>query len=167
MDENVYFQKLKNLTSRSKENELLEVKKINPNKNNINKTDINNLSIKEMNEMDYCSRKDYEKLIKRNIAYDALCNDYGCEPIDEIVELILDTCCSNLKVIRVNGTAVSKGIVKKRFLQLKFTHIQYVQYCLEKNTTEIRNIRSYLLTALYNAPVTADHYYKALFNSSV
>ena len=41
------------------------------------------------------------------------------------------------------------------------SHLEYVFDCLRKNTTKIRNIRAYLLTALYNAPATINNYYQA------
>ena len=55
-------------------------------------------------------------------------------------------------------------VVKSRLLKLNSTHIQYVFDCIDKNTTKVRNIRGYLLTTLYNAPTTIDHYYRAEVN---
>lgn len=52
-------------------------------------------------------------------------------------------------------------IVKERLSQLQQNHIEYVLDCMRKNTTQVRNIRGYLLTALYNAPTTIEHYYQA------
>lgn len=51
--------------------------------------------------------------------------------------------------------------VRHRFLMLGRSHLEYVFECLRRNTTEVRNIRAYLLTALYNAPVTMGPYYQA------
>ena len=45
--------------------------------------------------------------------------------------------------------------------KLDYSHLEYVFDCLRKNTTKIRNIRAYLLTALYNAPATINNYYQA------
>ena len=55
-------------------------------------------------------------------------------------------------------------MVKSRLLKLNSAHIQYVFECIDKNTTKVRNIKSYLLTTLYNAPATIDHYYRAEVN---
>ncbi|MDO4523548.1 MAG: DUF6017 domain-containing protein [Eubacteriales bacterium] len=106
-------------------------------------------------------RTAYCKIIMENIAYDALCHDYGADSINEILEIMLDTVCSRKKEIYVNGEAMPINVVKSRLLKLDFTHIQYVVGCLERNTTKVRNIRQYLLTTLYNAPATIKHYYAA------
>lgn len=52
-------------------------------------------------------------------------------------------------------------LVRSRFLKLRYDHIIYVMDCLEKNTGKVRNIRKYLLAALFNAPATMDGYYRA------
>lgn len=58
----------------------------------------------------------------------------------------------------------SKEVVKSRFSKLTMTHIEYVLECMNKNTTDVKNIKKYMLAALYNAPVTIDSYYKARVN---
>jgi hypothetical protein len=35
---------------------------------------------------------------------------------------------------------------------------------MRENTTKVRNIKQYLLAALYNAPITIGNYYTALVN---
>ena len=55
-------------------------------------------------------------------------------------------------------------VVKSRFLKLNSSHIEYVLDVMNKNPSDIRNIRAYLLTALYNASLTIDNYYSALVN---
>ena len=55
-------------------------------------------------------------------------------------------------------------VVKSRFLKLNSSHIEYVLEAMNKNPSDIRNIRAYLLTALYNASLTIDNYYSALVN---
>lgn len=51
-------------------------------------------------------------------------------------------------------------LVKTRFLKLNSLHLEYVIECMQKNTTKIRNIKAYMITALYNAPTTVNHYYQ-------
>lgn len=53
-------------------------------------------------------------------------------------------------------------MVKKRFLELDGEHIDYVITAFEKSACNVRNIRAYLITALYNAPETIDSYYEAM-----
>jgi len=103
----------------------------------------------------------YREMIHDNLDYEILCERYGRERMDEIVSLILDTVCSEKKYIRIGGENKSAEVVKSVLLKLNSLHIEYVFECLEKNTTKVRNIRGYLLTALYNAQFTMDHYYQA------
>ena len=51
--------------------------------------------------------------------------------------------------------------MKSRLMKLDSSHIQYILECLKENSTQIRNIKQYLLATLYNAPVTVDSYYSA------
>ena len=106
----------------------------------------------------------YRRLICENIEYDGLLPQYGRDRLDEIVELMLEAVCLPRSHIRIGGEDISLEVVKSRLLKLNSTHIQYVFECLDKNTTKVHNIRSYLLTTLYNAPTTIDHYYRAEVN---
>ena len=103
----------------------------------------------------------YREVIKENIDYDLLCMDrrYDVDEIDGYVELMAEICAGGRGYIRVNGADVPAELVKERFLKLNSEHIQYVMECLRSCTTQVVNIRAYTLAALYNAPVTMDHYY--------
>ena len=63
--------------------------------------------------------------------------------------------------IIISSTKFPKETVKSRFSKLDISHIEYVLECMNHNTTNIKNIKKYLLAALYNAPTTIDSYYKA------
>ena len=89
-------------------------------------------------------------------------NPYHADMIGEILELLVDTCCSRRSLIRIGGEDKPAQIVKSRFMKLDSEHIQYVLNCFTENTTKIRNIKQYLLAALYNAPMTIGSYYTAL-----
>ena len=106
----------------------------------------------------------YREIIKENINYDYLLEDlpYDHDRLEEVLELIVETVCSNKKYIRVAGTDYPAEIVRSRFLKLDMEHIKFVFDCLRENTTKIRNIKQYLLTTLYNAPTTIGSYYSAL-----
>ncbi len=106
-------------------------------------------------------RSTYLEIIKSNIEYDCFSEK---ERVDELVEIILDVICSEKEYIRVNGENVSQEIVKSRFLKLTNSHIDYLLMTLKDNTTDVRNVRSYLITALYNAPTTMDSYYELKVN---
>ncbi|GHU79406.1 transposase [Clostridia bacterium] len=106
----------------------------------------------------------YRRLIMDNIEYDCLIQRYGRERLDEVVELMLETVCSKRESIHVAGDEYPREVVKSRLLKLSSPHIEYVFDVLDKNTTKVYNIKAYVLTALYNAPATIDHYYRAEVN---
>ena len=99
--------------------------------------------------------------IEDRIDYDILCKEFGCDDVDEITELITDILCSTAKEIYIGREAIPAEQVKNRFARLNFTHMEYVFHCLYQNSTDIRNIKAYLLTVLYNAPVTISNYYRS------
>lgn len=103
----------------------------------------------------------YRDLIMTNIEYGTLIQQYGRERMDEIVELILEVLLSRRDYIRIAGDECPKEVVKSRMLKISSSHVEYVFDCLDKNTTKVRNIKAYMLTALYNAPATLDSYYRA------
>ena len=109
-------------------------------------------------------RAQYRALLKENIEYDILIENHPLdrERIDEHLELMTDTVCTRRKTLRIAGDDYPAEVVKSRLLKLNSMHIEYVLDCMAKNTTDIRNIRKYLLAALYNAPATIDSYYTSL-----
>lgn len=106
----------------------------------------------------------YREILRENIEYDHLCQQYkySRDELTEILELMLETVCSTKKTIRVGGEDKPAEVVKSRMMKLNQQHIEYVLETLGKNTTEVRNIKSYLLTTLFNAPSTIDNYYKQM-----
>ena len=110
------------------------------------------------------ARETYREIVLENIDYDILIQDpkMDREQLDEIAELIVDTVCSARKTIRIAGDDFPAEVVKSRFLKLDSSHVQYVMDCMRDNTTYVRNIKKYLLAALYNAPSTINSYYSSL-----
>ena len=111
-------------------------------------------------------RESYRALILENIEYDVLSQNVQLDKdrLDELVELMVDTVCSNREMIRIAGDDYPAEVVKSRFLKIDSSHIEYVLERMRENTTYVRNIKKYLLAALYNAPVTMDSYYTFLVN---
>ena len=110
------------------------------------------------------TREIYREIILENMDYEILCQDpkLNREQLDEIAELIVETVCTARKTIRISGDDFPAEVVKSRFLKLNSSHVQYVMDCMKGNTTYIRNIKKYLLAALYNAPTTINSYYSSL-----
>ena len=109
-------------------------------------------------------RESYRELILENIEYDYLIQNHQLDRdrLDELVELMVDTVCSRRETIRIAGDDYPAEVVKSRFLKLDSSHIEYVLDRMRENTTYVRNIKKYLLAALYNAPATIGSYYTSL-----
>ncbi|MDE8282480.1 replication initiator protein A [Erysipelothrix rhusiopathiae] len=173
--ENLHFKKCTNYTSRSEENTLQEVENLHPintynNQSSISNTDLSNtdnLSINQENTnhdglMD--KYNEFETLIKKNIDYYDLLQvyDYKHDEITELLKIIVGILVSDdNELIRINGKPLPSQMVKARMLELRYEHIQYVFDSLDNVTNKIKNIRSYLVTTLYNAPETIGSYYGA------
>lgn len=118
-------------------------------------------------EMDVIDERErYEELIRENLEIDILSQDphYDIDRVNELVEIMLDAVCSKSPTIRINGEDMPQQVVKSRFLKLDSSHIEYVLHAMDECPSDIRNIRAYLLTTLYNASLTMDNYYSALVN---
>ena len=109
-------------------------------------------------------RESYRALILENIEYDVLSQNVQLDKdrLDELVELMVDTVCSNREMIRVAGDDYPAELVKSKFMKLDGEHIRFVLDCMRENTTKIRNIKQYLKAALFNAPSTIGNYYTSL-----
>lgn len=109
----------------------------------------------------WMDRSDCRREIEKQIEFPYLCGQFGHEDVDGVVELMVDALCSTRPFLRIGGEEIPTGQVQSRFLALNSSHMEYVFDCMRRNTTQIRNIRAYLLTALYNAPATMSNYYQA------
>ena len=108
----------------------------------------------------------YRELIRENIDYEGFVRDrpYDATQLDEMVELMVEAVCSKKKNLRVAGNDFPQAVVKSRLLKLDSEHIRFVFDCLRENTTQVRNMKQYLLTVLYNAPATIENHYAAQVN---
>ena len=175
------FMKFTNQTSRIPKNKPLEVYFSNPNNNKYNNTYKNNTesnlipSVTQESEDDTIRCDEMEQYcilaetVKQNIDYDVLLQSYPNEGqlVQGIYELIVETVAYTGKKLVVASNELPAEFVKNRFMKLNFMHIQYVISSMKKNTTEIKNIKKYLLAALYNAPATMQGYYQAEVNHAM
>ena len=86
------------------------------------------------------------------------------ETLDGILDLLAETCSSKKEEICITGDYIPRDVVISRLMKLNSTHIQYVLECMKENKSDVRNIKRYLLTSLFNAPVTISSYYEAKVN---
>lgn len=148
----------------------LDIRKSESNKTERNNTEINKTNPilsgvdKDMDEREayrnyLCSQLDLEILYERY--------PYEGETLDAIVNLMLDVICSKRKTIRIAGDDKPLSVVKSQFLKVNSMHIEYVMDCMKKNPAKVRNIKQYLLAAIYNAPLTMQSYYQAWVNNDM
>lgn len=163
------YWKYENHTSGGLKSELPGVWKSNGSKTDINNTDSSETDLiysaqsgenisGEMREDEryrfYFQDKLEIPILEKNFPHDR-------EILMEILELLVETVTSRKKFLRICGEEKPKEVVKSRLMKLDSMHIQYVMECLKSNTTQVRNIKQYLLATLYNAPTTIDSYYAA------
>lgn len=99
--------------------------------------------------------------LKEHIDYEHLKRQCPYDDVESLLELMVDVVSSAASTIRIGGEVLPAEDVKQRFRQLDSSHIEYIIDSLKQTTTKINNIRAYLLTVLYNAPVTIGPYYSA------
>ena len=121
---------------------------------------------KDEDKDERCAYRDYlyDQLSMRHL-YENY--PYDRETLDAILDLMLDTICSKRKLIRIAGDDKPVNVVKSQFMKLNSMHIEYVLGCMKKNGSKVRNMKQYLLAALYNAPLTMQSYYQAQVNNDV
>ena len=164
-----HFLKCENHTSGDVKITLQEVRKSHGSNTDNNDTDnryTENPIYPGRDEEEMRARMICKSFFEDQIEYDYLLDQYPYEreTIRGILDLLVDTYCSKRKYIRVAGDDKPADVVKSQIAKLNSSHIQYVMDCLKENTTDVRNIKQYLLAALYNAPTTISPYYQAKVN---
>lgn len=122
-----------------------------------NKTEMNNTNLILSNESEKMKNRELlEEYFSHSLEIDLLLRLY---PDDEdtlyqIVNLLVDTCATNRKLLHIAGDDKPAEVVRSRFMKLNADHIRFVLKCLAENSNPIRNMKQYLLASLYNAPTT-------------
>ena len=122
-----------------------------------NKTEMNNTNLILSDESEKMKNRELlEEYFSRSLEMNLLLRLY---PDDEdtlyqIVNLLVDTCATNRKLLHIAGDDKPAEVVRSRFMKLNADHIRFVLKCLAENSNPIRNMKQYLLASLYNAPTT-------------
>ena len=122
-----------------------------------NKTEMNNTNLILSDESEKMKNRELlEEYFSHSLEMDLLLRLY---PDDEdtlyqIVNLLVDTCATNRKLLHIAGDDKPAEVVRSRFMKLNADHIRFVLKCLAENSNPIRNMKQYLLASLYNAPTT-------------
>lgn len=160
---------------RVRKNRSTEFGNSDPNYNNTNYNNMSYNNLINLSQMEQAQEKNadgidtmdeinaYMQLIQENIEYDYYMR-YAEKPdrelVEELYQIICDVVCVKRASVRIGKEDYPYELVKSKFLKLNQGHIEYVMECLKNTTTKIGNIRSYLITSLYNAPNTMNHYYQ-------
>ena len=128
-----------------------------------NKTEMNNTNLILSDESEKMKNRELlEEYFSHSLEIDLLLRLY---PDDEdtlyqIVNLLVDTCATKRKTLRIAGDDKPAEVVRSRFMKLNADHIRFVLKCLAENSSPIRNMKQYLLASLYNAPTTMQLFYQ-------
>lgn len=128
----------------------------------ISKHEIKSENTKREDMIDSDVLSQYVELVKENIEYDHTMKfgkQEDLELYEELFQLICDVVCVKRDSIRVNGQNYPYELVKSKFLKLTSKHLNYVVRCMSNTKTKIYNIRSYMITSLFNAQNTIAHYW--------
>ena len=126
----------------------------NTNKNNTEMSETDPFYSEEAEGMS--KRTQLEEYFSQSLEVDLLirlCPDDE-DTIYQIVDLLVDTCATNRKLLHIAGDDKPAEVVRSRFMKLNADHIRFVLKCLAENSSPIRNMKQYLLASLYNAPTT-------------
>ena len=149
----------------SAEDKAMLYKKLNKSRTKESITHLSNPYQSIMEEVpDVMGYDEARETVKENIEYEILSERYPVERLDEIVDIASEALCSKRSTFSLGKDTYPYALVKDRLLRLDSSHIEYILDCIDGNTTDIRNIKPYLLKTLINAPATMDSYYRTKVN---
>lgn len=169
------FRKAELLDSDKQNSVILHTGTLDDRKSERNKTEKNNTESNKTNpilseaDKDMDERASYRNYLNSQLDMEIMYEryPYDRETLDAIMDLMLDVVCSKRRTIRIAGDDKPVNVVKSQFLKINSMHLEYVMDCMKKNPTKVRNIKQYLLAAIYNAPLTMQSYYQAWVNNDM
>lgn len=169
------FRKAELLDSDKQNSVILNTGTLDKRKSESNKTEKNKTESSKTNpilsgaDKDMDERTSYRNYLNSQLDMEIMYEryPYDRETLDAIMDLMLDVVCSKRKTIRIAGDDKPVSVVKSQFLKINSMHLEYVMDCMKKNPAKVRNIKQYLLAAIYNAPLTMQSYYQAWVNNDM
>ena len=169
------FRKAELLDSEKQNSVILHTGTLDNRKSETNKTEKNNTESNKTNpilsgaDKDMDERTSYRNYLNSQLDMEVMYEryPYDRETLDAIMDLMLDVVCSKRRTIRIAGDDKPVNVVKSQFLKINSMHLEYVMDCMKKNPAKVRNIKQYLLAAIYNAPLTMQSYYQAWVNNDM
>ncbi len=146
---------LRNEDYRLPENKNSDSSKESGNNNKINKTELNKTEsfIPDVTAI--------EREVMEQIEYDYLVSRKYGDVLDELVCIMIEEMCCISPTAKIAGKEFGRDMVIKRLKQINSLHMEYIMERLKDTTSEISNIRAYLLAVLFNAPTTMNSFYDA------
>ena len=160
---NERVQNRENHESGSPKNACQDPPKSRCNKNKKSKTERNNTNPILSDELEKMkNRKLLEEYFSRSLEIELLLRLYPDDEdtIYQIVDLLVDTCATKRRLLRIAGDDKPAEVVRSRLKKLNADHIRFVLNSLAENATPVRNMKQYLLASLYNAPTTMNLHYQ-------
>ena len=169
------FRKAELLDSEKQNSVILHTGTLDNRESETNKTEKNNTESNKTNpilsgaDKDMDERTSYRNYLNSQLDMEIMYEryPYDRETLDAIMDLMLDVVCSKRRTIRIAGDDKPVNVVKSQFLKVNSMHLEYVMDCMKKNPAKVRNIKQYLLAAIYNAPLTMQSYYQAWVNNDM
>ena len=169
------FRKAELLDSDKQNSVILHTGTLDNRKSETNKTEKNNTESNKTNpilsgaDKDMDERASYRSYLNSQLDMEIMYEryPYDRETLNAIMDLMLDVVCSKRRTIRIAGDDKPVSVVKSQFLKVNSMHLEYVMDCMKKNPAKVRNIKQYLLAAIYNAPLTMQSYYQAWVNNDM
>ena len=169
------FRKAELFDSEKQNSVILHTGTLDNRKSETNKTEKNNTESNKTNpilsgaDKDMDERTSYRNYFNSQLDMEIMYEryPYDRETLDAIMDLMLDVVCSKRRTIRIAGDDKPVNVVKSQFLKINSMHLEYVMDCMKKNPAKVRNIKQYLLAAIYNAPLTMQSYYQAWVNNDM
>ena len=169
------FRKAELLDSEKQNSVILHTGTLDNRKSETNKTEKNNTESNKTNpilsgaDKDMDERTSYRNYLNSQLDMEIMYEryPYDRETLAAIMDLMLDVVCSKRRTIRIAGDDKPVNVVKSQFLKINSMHLEYVMDCMKKNPAKVRNIKQYLLAAIYNAPLTMQSYYQAWVNNDM
>lgn len=166
------------LTPENQKSALSKIKSLNSQKSGVpiySHTEINHTEISHTNHQSINQGSKTEKqkselyglttdekrnLVKRKINYDGLKNSIDGNILDLIVDIMLEVYNPQIAFITIQRQPKTRSDVQSQYELLTREHIEYVIQCFREvsQKSQIKHIRPYLTTCLYNAPQAMDLY---------
>ena len=117
---------------------------------------INNGQNNKFNSKRWMERYNENKsLVKNSIDYEYLCLYHDKGIVKNIVSIMAEVLTVDREVYTIEGEVYPGVLVQERFKEVDYRTIDAFLLNFERHTSKIHNMKSYLITSLFNTPSTS------------